>query len=673
MGNFGVATLTTAEMLIREGNVFEGREEYAAAAERFLKRVISLVDEIDDEIELGPLLSSKENIKKASQMLERLFELVGEVKKTNQIEKLIKDLQLNQVIFGHSAPVLIARDLRSLTALIEILNEIDTSNLELNEFFDALKEVIAPQQRCEKLVEVLDVLDARALRFDHVFLLGVNEGVFPRHFTDSSLLSEADRKSWSAQGVKLDSRSDLSSREMLLFYLAISRACQSLTISYLNANESGSACMPSNFIHSLLDLYGGLEQAKAQGLLEEISAGQLVLPSEKIANLRDAFNAAVAGLFSRDFAQAADCLNWAKLNASEKLKKTVRGIWSRHRRWLGGQCDSFDGRITEKELLTDLGEKYPKKTIFSASQFDSFGRCPWQFFAKYILNLQPLLQPEQKLEAQSKGIFCHNVLYRVMTALRDEVGGPVDLSKVDKSHLEEVLDKAVGQESNLVEASKPPYPVLWGLQRNQMHEDLREYLLEQASNTEPERKSIAFELAFGMERWNQELHDELSQDEPATIETSAGTIKLRGRIDRVDRIKVDGQDGLLIVDYKTGRLPSNKDINAGRNLQLPLYAAALTKILSENTFGGEFHQIVDGSYRKFSALDKPRGETRDYDERLKDSLDLAGKFVKLISQGRFDLLPTHDCSPWCPYRQICQFAEARQEIKNTGSDLGGEQ
>ena len=49
-----------------------------------------------------------------------------------------------------------------------------------------------------------DVLDARALRFQRVYLLGVNERAFPTLAQDRCFINESDRAAWAGRGVLLD-------------------------------------------------------------------------------------------------------------------------------------------------------------------------------------------------------------------------------------------------------------------------------------------------------------------------------------------------------------------------------------------------------------------------------------------------------------------------------------
>jgi len=169
--------------------------------------------------------------------------------------------------------------------------------------------------------------------------------------------------------------------------------------------------------------------------------------------------------------------------------------------------------------------------------------------------------------------------------------------------------------------------------------------------------------------------DPASRAEPVTLETPAGEVRIRGKIDRVDRVEFDGEEGLLVVDYKTGRLPSTNDIIEGRNLQLPLYAAAACELLGMQDFGGSFHRIGEGGGKdrlEFSAIAESRSVKAlgGYHAARRVALERLADFVTAMSDGKFDLLPTHDCPGYCPFRQICHFSPARAEVKTPSPTEG---
>lgn len=329
-----------------------------------------------------------------------------------------------------------------------------------------------------------------------------------------------------------------------------------------------------------------------------------------------------------------------------------------------GLCDSFDGLITHGDLLGELQRLIPSEFVFSASSLNTFGQCPWQFFATYVLNLEELTLPQRDLQAVNAGIFCHNVLWRVMSGLK--TGASLSLQDVTREALLAALASAVAAESAIVEAATPHYPVLWQLQREKLARDLQDYLLTQQADNALAARSMHFELAFGLDRLD-EPHDAASQLEPITLTTPAGEIRFRGKIDRIDTASFGDRTGLVVVDYKTGRVPSEDDILNARNVQLPLYLQAVEIILKQSTLAGAFHQVGgDGKMRFFGHLRRRGGDYKpvpDFDKVAQEVMARIALNIESMRAGEFFALPNKGCPPYCPYRQICHYSPARAEMK----------
>jgi RecB family exonuclease len=683
LGGFDERTVAAAETLIREGNVQAGSKAYADAAERLAARADrdsaagAGADESADDLLTARPQSAKptaDEFRQAGAMLARLFDLSARAADPAGLGEAVSTLQLAGVACGLGQPELIARDLRALATLGDHLARLGEPPPPADHVRSALSAVACPAGRGESLVDVLDVLDARAIRYDHVFVLGVSERMFPRRHSESSLVGEADRTAWRRRGVVLDSRSDLSAREMLLFYLAITRADRTLTLSYLEADANGAAGSASSFLLALGAAVGGLDRVPT----EWIPPGPHIPAAEDLASRRDALCAGLAGLLGSELPPAPAALAWSATTATAALRRAAMGIWAGHQRWKAGECTQFDGRITDAALLDELARRYTSRPIFSAGRLNAFGQCPWQYFATYILKLAPQAEPERRLEPAARGTFCHDVLFRLMRSLAGEAKGPVRLADVPQDKLDAELDAAIDAEAKAIESRRPPYPVLWQIQRDQMRRDLRAYLQAAAAPAALATRALRFELSFGVELEADQPHDENSTPEPVTVATSAGEISLRGRLDRVDRVAFDDVEGLLIVDYKTGRLPSEKDVLEGRNLQMPLYAAAAEALLGQKCVGGAFHKIGSGAgrfERFFAAVTTARGLApykidQDYDAKLDAAMETVGQFIRRMAKGRFDALPTHDCPSYCPLRQICQYSPVRAERKTPPGDAG---
>jgi len=667
LGDFDATDAPVAELIVRQGNVLEGRESYARAADRLAwqaERTRTDAGDEDAAMPLGPVEVTAARIVSARKMLDALFDVVSSA--GGDLVKIGDALDVRSAVMDQDDVALIARDLRALAILEGVTDQLGDDPPAPAELRAALSQVACPPPRGESLVDVIDVLDARAMRYKHVFLLGMGEGQFPVRPAENSLLGEQQRRNWSARGVSLDSRGDLAAREMLLFYLAASRCDESLTLTYSTLDSSAQTAGPGSFAASLAEPLDGIEAMKDCGQLVSIRPGTFLGD--------DVLTDAVAGWFDPAGKPDDSALAWATANAPQKLGRIARGIWAAHRRWKPGPPDVFDGRLADAALTAELRARYPGQVIFSPSAVNSFGQCPWQYFAKYVLKLEPLAEPQRVLEPTSRGQFVHNVLFSTMKKLSEAAGGPVRPERIGAEEMVDALDSAVTEESEPLE-DQAPYPVLWHIQQKRMHRRMESYVLglrESARETSCEH----FELAFGMEGRPGEHTDPASRTEPVTLDTPAGKVRIRGKIDRVDRVEVDGEEGLAVVDYKTGRLPSTADIVEGRNLQLPLYAAAAAELLGMQDFGGSFHRIGEGGGTdrlEFSAADESRGVKKlgGYAAARRVALERLADFVTAMSDGKFDLLPTHDCPRYCPFRQICHYSPARAEVK-TASPKEGE-
>lgn len=645
LGAFDGRTVAAAQALIRDGNVLAGRDAYSSAARRLARRCARTGN------------GDGRQFIAAAEMLERLFDASG-----GSLSSLVQALDLWAAAGDHDQAELAARDLRALSALDGALSELDSRQVGRAALKDALSAVACPPGRTESLVDVMDVLDARACRRQHVFLMGLGQGQgqFPRRLSDGSLITEAQRADWRDRGVVLDSRSDLYAREMLLFYMAVSRADTTLTLSYLSSDAGGSFAAPGSFLLSLAAPLGGLEALDRQDILP----GRFVPPAGQIASARDAVCAGLAGLFDRRMPDTSGALAWAVEHAPQAVEQAAMGIRAHDRRWQTAPCDAFDGRISDEDLLAALSERFDRRHVFSARQLETFAQCPFSFFARYVLNLEPLAEPQRSLEAVDRGIFCHNVLCDVYRQLRDE-GNVVDLARVPQADVIAALEAAIARAADVVNRREPPQPVLWQLQLERMGEQLRRYMLGQCALA-GEAESLHFELAFGME---DPGGDEASVADPVEIETPAGPLRLRGRIDRVDMLSAEWSHELLVVDYKTGRLAGDADFDSGRSLQSTLYSAAVEKILDRPCAGGVFHHIGPASAKSeqfFAAVKRSKDalvEDASYDLRREAAVAKVGELAAAIRRGEFDVMPCGPCPSYCPYRRICGYSEARGRFK----------
>ena len=122
-------------------------------------------------------------------------------------------------------------------------------------------------------------------------------------------------------------------------------------------------------------------------------------------------------------------------------------------------------------------------------------------------------------------------------------------------------------------------------------------------------------------------------------------LKIGGKIDRVDDL---GQGKIEIIDYKTGKIKSSKDIEA--DLQMTVYAMAAT---DKGIYHKKIEQVVLSFY--FLGNQEKISSTRTTEQLVKAKSQLA-KIAGEIESGTFKA----KVGPWCDFCDFKLICEAWQ-------------
>ncbi|MCK5041303.1 MAG: double-strand break repair protein AddB [Sphingomonadales bacterium] len=173
---------------------------------------------------------------------------------------------------------------------------------------------------------------------------------------------------------------------------------------------------------------------------------------------------------------------------------------------------------------------------FSVSAVQNWMSDPYSIYAQYILNLAPLDQLEAEPDAALRGTVIHEALE---TFMEDKTGN-FKLGDIDEllDHGKKAFDKFLPQSS--------VYSFWWP----RFVKAAEAFIGEQIARNDNYQ-------TIGNEVWGN-----------ADIETTAGIFKIYGKADRIDLNVAD--QTLEIIDYKTGKEPSKKQIIAGFKPQLPM-------------------------------------------------------------------------------------------------------
>jgi len=406
-------------------------------------------------------------------------------------------------------------------------------------------------------VRVLNATAARGLSFRALFIVGLNEGVFPRTIREDAFLRDRDREILERDlGYKVNPKLAGFDEEKLIFALLVGAAREKLYCSFQRADDNGRVLAPSWYLAELKkalgsDLEGHLTEVTIPRSTHEKSRtpffdrDDLLLPEELAIRL--SLDGQDAGSLVARFIDAPDVY---------KHGRTVIAELDRSAEQLCG----FDGAVGP---LPAYWNRFSKR--ISPSALESYARCPFQFFIRQVLHLEPLDRPEELSgpSVAQYGELGHAILNRVYFEMTQK-GYFSDRSKLIE--LDSTITAVAQQVFAEFEQKNPVgYPLTWECLKEQLTELIGQVI---ACDLEDMAESgfvpVALETA---------MTDRLPIDWPQP----PNGITIRGRMDRIDYHLKDNR--LRVIDYKFkfGASPAtpDKDLDRaalrGQRLQPPFY------------------------------------------------------------------------------------------------------
>jgi ATP-dependent helicase/nuclease subunit B len=427
-------------------------------------------------------------------------------------------------------------------------------------------------------VTVLNAAAARGLSFRTLFVLGLNEGVFPRTIREDAFLRDRDREILERDlGYKIDQKLAGFDEEKLLFTLLVAGAKERLYCSFQRADEGGRVLAPSWY---LSDLERAISQQSTTHLtkvtiprsnLEKATTSpfdQEEFLSPRELAIRLSLQGKDPTLLIEHFALAPALYKRGRKIVIELDQSTER------------LC-GFDGAVGP---LDDYWKHFSGRGL-SPTALESYARCPFQFFARHVLGLERLERPEETLgpSAAEYGELGHAILARVYQTLIERGNFEDQRNSVD---LEATLITVANQIFAEYETKNPVgYPLSWLTLKTGLTQLLHQVIAEDI-------KELS-DSGFRPVTVESEMTDRLAADWP---EPSKG-MTIRGRMDRIDRNPKLNQIRVVDYKFKFGVAPATQDKNLtraalrGERLQPPFYCLLGRRWAAARTPQGENPQV----------------------------------------------------------------------------------
>jgi ATP-dependent helicase/nuclease subunit B len=425
------------------------------------------------------------------------------------------------------------------------------------------------------------------------------------------------------------------------------------------ALAAGAVVRPAFGRHPRLAIWGLLEARLQQAdllVLGGLNEGSWPGPAEHdpwmSRQMRREFGIAVperaVGIAAHDFAQAIAAPEVALTRAARS-----EGVPTVPSRWLlrldavlraVGLEDALrsDDMVQRAVELIDEADEYrplpppeprpplaarPRK--LSVTQIETWLRDPYAIYARHILGLKPLDELDADPGRAELGTIIHRALDEFIRCF------PRGLTADAESEL-----LRIGREQFGPFLSRPGAWAFWWPR----FERIARWLVAEERT---HRSTVAESLSECEGHW--------------TLSSPGGPFTITAKADRIDRLT---HGGFLLVDYKTGAVPSTKTLQAGFAPQLPLEGA----ILQNGGFSGVGGSAAALEYWRLSG-GRPAGERRPIDEGDPGALiDRVIARVKALIERFDDPRTPYLAVPsplWAPrfsdYRHLERLAENEAE------------
>jgi ATP-dependent helicase/DNAse subunit B len=327
---------------------------------------------------------------------------------------------------------------------------------------------------------------------------------------------------------------------------------------------------------------------------------------------------------------------------------------------------AYDGVMIDADAIAAATRLsvFAREGAVSASRLETYATCPYRYFLRYTLGLNPVDEPEniERMDHLQRGSLIHEILQRFLAEI-----GRDDPPRADarERHIALLMRIAREEGEERVRRGVTGRPLIWSMDKRAIDEDLVRWYDAEVKEAATGMLPGAFEARFGPGGFGFGVEDAaLSTDDPLEITVDGRTIRVQGRIDRIDW-PADGAR-YRVIDYKTGRNYARQAdrLKGGTMLQLPLYLRAAARMLRRDAAHGEAQYFYVSSRGNFARHIISGAELTNVEQ---DFDRILTTIAEGVDRGHFAPNPEkHNNCNWCDYRDVCDAQINRIMTPKTG-------
>lgn len=544
------------------------------------------------------------------------------------------------------------RDIRLLTKISEVVT-ISEFVKTVQRFFEGA--LVPVHQTTDNIqgVWVLDAMAARGFSFRVLFVVGMNEHVFPRHIREDAFLRDSVRRFLDVNlGFKVPEKVSGYEEEQLLFYLLVNSATDAVTLLTQRADTQDQPSVPSWYLNDFQRCVGDIFSIVVSKRLgqKRSTLSQYAdkwLTSEEIR---------IGWMFDR-------CLpGWGLAQKTPGWLAVRRGVTS-----LASQ-ESSSPRLNRFDGMTgNLPEWWDamQSRGMSPTALKEYAICPFKFFAKHVLKVDPIDRSEFEigLGVREIGSLLHQLFRECLLALSAH-GYYQQMKKSSAENISELLQSIfVGVFQHYEQSYPTGHPLVWEWQQEQLSGAVSHAIYQEFFNQDEDWISVG-------------LEQPIKGIMPLLLDDDVCELSLSGRIDRIDWSP--SQHTSRIIDYKYKASPRSiltsqalaREVVRCKELQPPLYFllieggtlalpnySKLGVLQGLSCSGVWFHYLTAdslGSIGTFTSVPFTASRWKSLKPQIEKNIKT---LMTGIQRGEYFIVPGSDCRI-CDFRTICHRTQS---------------
>lgn len=466
-------------------------------------------------------------------------------------------------------------------------------------------------------VIVGDVSRSKTNKVKAIFIIGVNDGVYPSVNKDEGFFNDKDRQTLREQGIEL-AKTTIENiyEDNLAIYKVFSAPEEKIFISYSSSSLDGGTLRPSILITKIKKIFPKLREesdivTKEAEILTKTSTFEELI--NKLRDFRDGKE--IESIWFQVFNYYINDENWRyKLLASLKALNYIN--------------------IPENITGSNIDKLYGNTLNTSVSRLEQYRACPFSYFLTYGLKIT---EKEQfQVQSIDTGNFMHETIDEFFTIIKEN---NLDVKQLDEEEIykiiEEIINEKLHLNKNYIFTSTDKYKILAMRLKKVIFRSMK-YIIESLKNSD-----------FTV--WGNELEFKKGKTyEPIILDLEKGKkVEITGKIDRIDIANLEDKKVMRIIDYKSS--VKNIDLNevvAGLQLQLLTYLDATCKIEELLPGGVLYFNLIDPIIKSDKSMTDEEIENEIRKKFKMQGLILADvKVVKMmdktLEKGSSSIIPAY--------------------------------